>query len=420
MKKLICLMSVIAVLGFSPEYAFSVTAPGKQLPAGFQVRQSRQGGSGYVLTTKQIQGRTPAEVLVRALDRLSGYFEGRPQIVAGFQDKRSGSGQGTFMARMGGHVIKGVAVVQMTGRNAGATIFYDRADRLARSFPQMTASPEGRGAKSAVKLHTVRLPDGSGTVRLPDGWRITGAHKGMMDAVGPDGCAVAFGIALPINVPGRQLRVPGSERLFWASYAPPAEAIFTVNREMRRTRGQSGDSKLRLIEQHPTPPPMRQGKASFLHFTYESDLKGRKVTYRSLAWVATAPTGSSSWMYYFSQVAAPDSVFAKQLPAMMEIWKSWKVSDRVYQERLNDALANMREMGRITESVAERREQAMADAHYNWIEYIRDERMMKDTKLDTFSTESLHYVDKLVDKLNEKEGYNRYEELPLREYYRTR
>ena len=33
----------------------------------------------------------------------------------------------------------------------------------------------------------VRYPDGSGQIQLPEGWRITGAHKGMVSASGPHG-----------------------------------------------------------------------------------------------------------------------------------------------------------------------------------------------------------------------------------------
>jgi len=416
-KKLPCIFVFAAVICFSVIDVLCNPLWAAAPPPGFKIWADARGGS--VVTTSQVQGRTPAEALVKTLDRLSGYFDGRPVIVAAFQDKNAGCAQGTFMAKMGGQVVKGVATAQMSGRNAGVTVIYDRADRFAISFSRLTASPGKMASKPTVKLHRVSLPDGSGTVGLPDGWRITGANKGMMDAVGPDGCVVSLGIYVPIQVPGG-MNIPGSENLLWAPYGPPAEAIFTVGREMQRVYGRSVSQKLRIIEQHPTPSPLVQGKAAFLHFTFMNEFNGRLSPCRGLAWVATAPTGPAQWMYYFSQVLAPDAAFARHLPAMLEIWKSWKVSDKVYQERLNNALANMREIGRIVGEVSARREQAHSDAHYNWIEYIRDERLMKDTRYDTYTTQSLHYVDKLVDKLNDQEGYNRYEAVPLREYYRTR
>jgi len=44
-------------------------------------------------------------------------------------------------------------------------------------------------SRGAVALHPVELPDGSGTMQLPAGWRITYASKEMVDASGPQGSA---------------------------------------------------------------------------------------------------------------------------------------------------------------------------------------------------------------------------------------
>ena len=75
--------------------------------------------------------------------------------------------------------------------------------------------------------------------------------------------------------------------------------------------------------------------------------------------------------------------------------------------------ASLRQTHQMAMDIAERWDQAREDAHNKWIEYIRDERYMRDTKFDTLHPQSLHYVDKVVEELNRVEGYERYEAVPL-------
>ncbi len=68
----------------------------------------------------------------------------------------------------------------------------------------------------------LRFPDGSGSVRLPDGWTLDASLQGMMNASGPNGARVGFGMWAPVNEPTSPLRnTPGSDRLLWGPYAPP-------------------------------------------------------------------------------------------------------------------------------------------------------------------------------------------------------
>jgi hypothetical protein len=45
----------------------------------------------------------------------------------------------------------------------------------------------------AAVLHQTPFPDGSGSIGLPDGWTITGAHAGQVIAKGPGGAGLRFG-----------------------------------------------------------------------------------------------------------------------------------------------------------------------------------------------------------------------------------
>jgi hypothetical protein len=54
---------------------------------------------------------------------------------------------------------------------------------MAPSAPEVAAT-SGPGAPAAP-LHETPFPDGSGSIGLPDGWTITGAHAGEVTAKGP-------------------------------------------------------------------------------------------------------------------------------------------------------------------------------------------------------------------------------------------
>jgi hypothetical protein len=52
-----------------------------------------------------------------------------------------------------------------------------------------------------------RLPDGSGTIALPAGWRILEADQGRVRVAGPEG-AVSLGFAIPLLPPTARYGTP--------------------------------------------------------------------------------------------------------------------------------------------------------------------------------------------------------------------
>jgi hypothetical protein len=59
------------------------------------------------------------------------------------------------------------------------------------------------GAPSAA-LHQTPFPDGSGSIGLPDGWTITGAHAGQVIAKGPGAAGLHFDWPIPVVDPRSQ------------------------------------------------------------------------------------------------------------------------------------------------------------------------------------------------------------------------
>src|SRR5579863_5139836 len=67
--------------------------------------------------------------------------------------------------------------------------------------PAASGSTKGRSAAAsgapAAPLHQTPFPDGSGSIGLPDGWTITGAHAGEVIAKGPAPAALHFDWQIP-------------------------------------------------------------------------------------------------------------------------------------------------------------------------------------------------------------------------------
>jgi hypothetical protein len=66
----------------------------------------------------------------------------------------------------------------------------------ARDTPAASVTPAAVAAAAAA-LHQTPFPDGSGSIGLPDGWAITGAHAGQVIAKGPAAAGLHFAWPIP-------------------------------------------------------------------------------------------------------------------------------------------------------------------------------------------------------------------------------
>jgi hypothetical protein len=377
------------------------------------------GGSGRILM-RRASASSARALLDLSLNDMTGYFDERPRITGAFVDVGDRSARAAFRGSYEGKPLAGLIVADVHGGGSHIAVLYDEPgilpsslDRLAASADRMLPAP----AQPQPQWHTVQLPDG-GSMRLPEGWRVTASNKGMVDVAGPEGAGAAFGINFPVNIPG-SLPPQLQAHVMVAPYIEPAAAVVGLASELARLYSPPGvtpPGPPRIIEQLPVQmPEFPQGRGAFIHFESRANNVDGHAPYRTLALVITAPTGPMTWMYYFSQIQAPEPVFRRMLPTMMEIWKNWKVSDRVLRDRLDAALGNMREIGEMARASSQAREKAMDKVHADWVEYIQGTRYERDATTGEMRIQSLHDISEIVRKKNELEGFERYQEIPLRE-----
>lgn len=231
------------------------------------------------------------------------------------------------------------------------------------------------GAAAAQGWRTVPLPDGSGQLRLPDGYRILAASQGGVDIVGAEGQMCSMGAAIPVITPQGAQGMFANQLLFVAPYGDPATSLvrlFPIISRVTQMQGMPAIALVRIVEQ--TPAAFPGGQAAFIHYEFDRGNGGRTVREEAVSLIITAPTGPTSWLFYCSNVSTPQERFAQDLPVLMQIWASWKVSDSVYQKRLIGAMQSMRDCNKIMRDTIARRQEVFDNANADWDEYIRGSR----------------------------------------------
>jgi len=206
----------------------------------------------------------------------------------------------------------------------------------------------------AQALQATVLADGS-TIGLPPHWLVSGQHPGSVDVRGPRGEGLSLGAALPVYSP------PGPAPIlnYRPAVAPccdPVRATMVLAPQianMARAAGQPAAVLRRILDAQPVPVP--RGQAAYL--LTDLDMQGHGILHYS--YVLCAPTGMNQWMYYISEVGAPEPVFRDEFPLLIAIWKSWSVNPEVEQQRLQHAIEANKEASNIFQSAM----QHSRDAH---------------------------------------------------------
>ena len=299
----------------------------------------------------------------------------------------------------------------MTSRSAAARTAAALALPLALGFgPAHPAHAHAaRRVGSSAVLHRVSIPDGSGTLALPSGWRITDSGQGLVVAAGPEG-AVSFGFHVPMLTPAgaRYLASMGIRpSLSVACSNDPGQVAVQEGRLW-------GARNLHLLKE--TRVSSGMGPAAFVMTQGEMPGKGEL---RALCYVLLIPRGDGGGIeYYASLVAAPTARFARSLPVLIQIWQSWKTDDRVFQQRLAQAAASMRQASETRSGVYNNRVAAQERANRAHALRIRGNEEVEDTQTGRRREVSAEGLRPRIDAANRHAGYQRYHPVPFHDLNR--
>ncbi|GEM_PF-1938624 len=183
--------------------------------------------------------------------------------------------------------------------------------------PAPAAAAAAAAAPAAAKLKTTELPDGTGTIGVPDGWNITEAYRGTVFVRGPQKQLVTMGHAFVIsrpNHPAHQLGIPTD-----APFAPDGDLVGAL-------KGVLAKANNRLISLRAMPAPSGTPGVPAVFFSYEVEAHGTQ--FAAIGYFTSIGAGDDQtlpyWQLYVSAVIAPKEIFMKELPTMMAMWKSWQ------------------------------------------------------------------------------------------------
>jgi hypothetical protein len=295
----------------------------------------------------------------------------------------------------------------------------DLSSRFASDFEPLCRTYLGGesvqgGPPPAQQVQWRQVSYRQGTIRLPSGWRVTGTNaQGAVDATCPDGSGVSLGIYFPVF---SALQGPYPLK---APYMGPVQAVKVLTpRILAQSHVVVND--LRILEAAPAGwyTPVPRGQAAMIVWQSDVTAGGKRLRFKGLSLVLTAPIDYSQWMYYYSTVHAPAESFDRMLPVLMEIWYSWKIDDAVFRRRLRSAAQSLRTVQKIYQDAAGYRERTASNASAAWSNVIRGSWPVGDSVDGKRESVSNARIKNVIEKLNTNAGYQRYREIPLSELTR--
>jgi hypothetical protein len=318
------------------------------LPNGFQVYNDANG-TGRIVFAKFGPGREAATAIMRdCMGGIRGYFDAPPQLLGAIGDPEDHVVQAIWKGQFQGQVVRGFGSVVVGKQGSTFAIIFDKPQAFAGSYPrlakrlsmEMPHDAAGGGPVSFAPEQSWRRQsagDQSAAASVPAGWQVTGCAKGALDIVGPNKESIELGLAWPTFVralPGYRGKV--------APYMDPIHALYWYESNL----GVPASSNSRIVES--TQIPWQNGQAMYILQDVDNNLGHSRVF--ALVGTSVIQQGNE-WLLYISYVAAPRDRFNEEFATMMKIWGSWKIDDRVFQERLQSALQSMKETNEILHSM---------------------------------------------------------------------
>jgi hypothetical protein len=404
----------------------AAAAPGA--PSGYTVLASE--GPGRTLFVLKPDIHSAKAAALAALRDLGKVFDDKPLVSGAFGDAEDKQCRGSFTAKLKGQALKGFVACGIGANGAAVTVVYDRAEAAASELAVLLAAlPVSR----QWVVHP--LSGGSGTLSLPSDWKITQSTAiGGVLAEGPSGQTIGLGVGAQVVSPNSPIaaQVRASASMLVAPYSDPVGALTTLMPQlsvMSQRKGGPALSLKRIISSSPATAQIPSGRAAWIECAFTQTSGGKAVDYREKALMECYPIGPLGWAFSISYGAAPERIYDRDLPLMIEIAKSWKLNDSAIRDNtasmINDqnrAVAAFERSMQEKNQAFDRFRQSMRNSELareksnaDFDEVIRGYRTVEDTQTGYRADVDLGYSKQIVDKLNEKQGFQRYKEIPLRD-----
>jgi hypothetical protein len=314
---------------------------------------------GGLIVYGSVQGQSTQRGAMAYLLRTLHNRYGEKPAVGGFFRTKDGHSLGAFFVLTdksnGDRKVAGMILVRSAGDDGegariSAAMITDDENHFASSMKPMVEKldevwkPEARAGKLefegrgvyfgssnaepvAQPLHEAEFSDKSGSIGLPEGWKIAGSSMGSVQASGPNGEELYLGVYVPVaDSRASPLRNNGShlsERYVAAHYGDdPFQVLVSVSAQLR-AKQKLPPASIDLIRQ--------QDKGN--HCTlFEVNIDGhdsKGKTFSLIRECMIATRFPEWWGITFDQATLPKEVAEKELPTIQAMARSYRINDHV-------------------------------------------------------------------------------------------
>lgn len=298
---------------------------------------------------------------------------------------------------------RGVVFVRVHPAGASVVAMVDARETFLESLPALV-----KMMPAAPVWRETALSSGSGRIRLPSDWTVTFSNaEGTVGAQGTTS-RIDLGAFCTVWTPEAAAQLYARPPLV-ASYGDPAKTAAELTPQFSELSVKSGGPTVKfvkLVEQ--SPADWMPGKSALM--LYEFEMGG--VPWMRLELATQMPNGDGSYVWYSSSVSGIKKTWALDLPILLEIWGGWKVSEKVYHERLRKAAKSLADTTQIILDVTAYRREAFERSHAKWCEYIRGKATVVDSTTGKPKEVPIHEAQKFIDEQNRAAGYQKWSVIP--------
>ncbi len=305
------------------------------------------GPSGGKVVYGSVDESAPQTAMAAVLRYVHTQF-GEAPVVGKVFESRDGQNFGAFFTvtakTQGDKEFAGLVIISVArGVKPAAAVLYDESTRFAHTEPILwraltdawrsaAVAPPSTGASmtgSIPSLIPTRFPDGSGSVNLPTGWRVTFASHGSAVIAGPHGESILLSNSIgPIYDPTNP-RVQARMRYANANnrpiLCPNSDALHTYLCVLQRN---SARPAFQLIKSQPIPALRRAVQAALIDATLDlHDGRGQLSCELGLSITAVGPLGDRT--LGINGTCAPQSSATQVQPTLKAIYDSYSINGQV-------------------------------------------------------------------------------------------
>ena len=257
------------------------------------------------------------------------------------------------------------AIANASGSEApsASTSVSKSATKTSGAPAASTAATPVKASAPAQKLIQTNFPDGSGSVGLPAGWRMTNAREGDINAQGPKGEKMRFGMAQQAidfsNPQSRALgRGPGGTapgNYVAIPFGTPGDVAYKQVLAQARPETAPESALDRLFHSPDYFPNAGQRQNYFLEGNVV-DADGPGIIWVEVIKSPMAPMGT--WSLNIYEITVPEALAGQEMATVLGMLPTYKTNNAVIMAELN---ADNRQVQQVT-SNALRNARQMTDA----------------------------------------------------------